>query len=54
MNDIKGQCPECQCDRTKDNTLSALTLNEHGLWCRRCIKYVETKLCQRCFKEVYE
>ncbi len=40
QGDFEDPCEKCGHTRCPDNTLTALTKNEHGVWCRRCVEYV--------------
>ena len=40
QGDFEDACEKCGHTRCHDNTLTALTKNEHGVWCRRCVEYV--------------
>ena len=37
--DIEGLCDKCGNGRCTDGTLTALTKNDRGIWCRRCVEY---------------
>jgi len=37
--DIEGLCDKCGNGRCTDGTLTALTKNDLGIWCRRCVEY---------------
>ena len=37
--DIEGPCGQCGNTRCTDGTLTALTKNDFGIWCRRCVEY---------------
>jgi len=39
--DIEGPCDKCGMMLCTDGTLTALTKNNHGIWCRRCQEYME-------------
>ena len=40
QGDFEDACEKCGHTRCSDGTLTALTKNEHGVWCRRCVEYV--------------
>jgi len=39
--DIEGPCEKCGMTRCTDGTLTALTKNNLGIWCRQCQEYME-------------
>ena len=40
QGDFEDACHKCGHTRCNDGTLTALTKNEHGVWCRRCVEYI--------------
>ena len=40
QGDFEDACEKCGHTRCSDGTLTALTKNEHGVWCRRCVEYI--------------
>ena len=40
QGDFEDPCEKCGHTRCSDGTLTALTKNEHGVWCRRCVEYI--------------
>ena len=40
QGDFEDACEKCGHTRCSDGTLTALTKNDHGVWCRRCVEYI--------------
>ena len=40
QGDFEDACEKCGHTRCSDGTLTALTKNEHGVWCRRCVEFI--------------
>jgi len=42
--DIEKACPKCGHERCSDGSLTALRKTIHGIWCNRCVEYIDDLL----------